>query len=126
MCRGRPGRDQRRRRKPDQLGRERRQTIEASLGVSVLDRNIPADDEARLFQSLEEPGSQRRFGLRRAAAEISNHRQARLCGGPKRRKRGRAADQREELAAFHVWMAAALQEVIRSPRRRGRAAMVAQ
>jgi hypothetical protein len=35
-------------------GRERRQTIEASLGVSVLDRNIPADDEAPLLQSLQE------------------------------------------------------------------------
>ena len=73
-CRDRRGRDQQRRRKPDQFGRERRQTIEASLGVSVLDRNIPADDEARLFQSLEEPGPYWCFGLRGAAAEISDDR----------------------------------------------------
>ena len=101
---GTPGRDQQRRRKPDQLGRERRQTIEASLGVSVFDRNIPADDKAPLLQSVQEPGPQRCFGLRGAAAEISNDRQARLRRGPKRRKRGRAADQREELAAFHYSM----------------------
>ena len=112
-CRGRPGRDQQRRRKPDQLGRERRQTIEASLGESVLDRNIPADDEAPLLQSVEEPGPQRCFSLRGAAAEIADDRQTRLRRGPKRRKRGRAADQREELAALHVWMAPALQEVTR-------------
>ncbi len=112
-CRGRPGRDQQRRRKRDQLGRERRQTIEASLGESVLDRNIPADDEARLFQSVQKPGPQRCFSFRGAAAEISDDRQARLRRGPKRRKRGRAADQREELAALHVWMAPALQEVTR-------------
>ena len=36
-------------------------------------------------------------------------------GPPERangRKRGRAADQREKLAAFHVWMAPAVQEVV--------------
>jgi hypothetical protein len=107
------GRDQQRRRKPDQLGCERRQTLEASLGESVFDRNIPADDKAPLLQSLQEPGPQRCFGLRGAVAEITDDRQARLRRGPKRRKRGRAADQREELAVLHVWMAPALQEVTR-------------
>jgi hypothetical protein len=105
-------RDQQRRRKPDQLGRERRQAIQASLGVSVLDRDIPADDKAPLLQSLEERGPLRCFGLRGAAAKIPDHRQARLRRGPERRESGRAADHREELAAVHVWMAPALQEVI--------------
>ena len=107
------GRDQQRRRKPDQLGCERRQTLEASLGESVFDRNIPADDKAPLLQSLQEPGPQRYVSLRGAVAQISDDWQGRLRRGPKRRKRGRTADQREELAAFHVWMAPDLPEVIR-------------
>src|SRR5215470_15151564 len=51
-CLAHPGRDEQRHRNADQLVRERRQTIQVSLGVSVLDRNILADDKARLFQSL--------------------------------------------------------------------------
>src|SRR5207244_11844167 len=98
---GRPRRQQRRRGKSDQLGRERRQTIGVTLGVSVLDRNMPADDKAPLLQSVQDPGPHWCLGPRRAAAEISNDRQARLRRGPKRRKRGRAANQREELAAIH-------------------------
>src|SRR5262249_8549582 len=46
-------------------------------------------------------GPVRRLGLRGAAAEIANNRQTRLRHGPKRRKRGGTADQREELAAVH-------------------------
>ena len=94
-------RDQQRHRKPNQLGRERRQTIEPSLGVSVLDRDILADDKAGLLQSLQERGPLGCFGLRRAAAEIANYRHARLRRGPKRRQRGGGVDQREELAASH-------------------------
>ncbi len=49
-----------------------------ALGETVLDRNIPADDEARLLQSVQERGPERRLGLRRAAAEIADDQQARL------------------------------------------------
>jgi len=100
-CRDQVGRDQQRRRKPDQLGRERRQTIDASLRESVFDRDIPANDKAPLLQSLQEPGPQRCFGPRGALAEIANDRQSRLRRGAKRRERGRPADDREELAAVH-------------------------
>ena len=75
-CLERPSRDQQCRRKSDEVGRERRQTIKASLAVSVLDRNTPADDKARLFQSLQKPGPQRGFGLCGAAGEISDRREA--------------------------------------------------
>ena len=54
-----------------------------------------------MLQSLQEPGLQRRFGLCGALAEISNDRQARLRRGPKRRKRGRAAEKDKEFAAVH-------------------------
>src|SRR5262249_49797402 len=109
QCRGGPLRDQQCRRKPDQLGRERRQTIKAPLGEPVLDRNIPADDKALLLQSVQEPGAQRCFGLRGAAVEISNYRQPRLRRDPKRRQRGGAADQRKQLAAFHSITSSATQ-----------------
>src|SRR5215469_16272352 len=103
-CLGYSRRDQHRRGKRDQLGRERRQTIEPPLGVSVLDRNILADNEARFFQPLQERGPVRCLGLRGAAAEIANNRQTRLRHRPKWRKRGGTADQREELAAVHYSM----------------------
>src|SRR5262249_51645093 len=63
------------------------------------DRNVPADDKAPLRQSVQDPGPQRCFSLGGAAAEIPNDGQGRLCRGRKRRKCGRAADQREKLAA---------------------------
>ena len=103
-CRRYANRDQHRRRKPNQLRGECRQAIRLPLGKAVLDRDISADDEARLFQSLQKRGPERCVGLRGAVAEISDDRQARLRRGPERRKRGRAADQREELAAFHYSM----------------------
>ena len=90
-----PIRDQQRRRKPAQLGRERRQRITASPAELVFDRNIPADDKALLLQSLQERGPQRYFGLRGALAEISDDRQALPGRGPKRRKRGGAAQHEE-------------------------------
>src|SRR5262249_44751101 len=100
-CRGRPVRDQQCCRKPDQLRSKWRQAIRLTFGVAALERNIPAEDKALLLQSVQKPGPQRCVGLRRAVAQISDDRQARLRRGPQRRKRGRSAHQREELAAVH-------------------------
>jgi len=86
---------------------ERRQTIELSLGVSVLDRDILVDSEARLLQCLQKRGPVRCLDPLRSAAEISNNRQdlLRRCLQRHQRDRsGRAADQREELAAVHYSM----------------------
>ena len=76
-------------------------TIDSSLGASVFDRDIPADDKARLLQSLEKRGPARCSGLRGAAAEISDDRHARLRRGPERRKRGAHRRSARRLAPAH-------------------------
>src|SRR5439155_991216 len=68
----------------------------------VFDRNVLALDEASFFQALAERGDEvRGFGERRAA-EKPDHRHHRLLRTRRERPRyGGAAEQRDELAAFH-------------------------
>src|SRR5262249_45760844 len=100
-CRGQPVGDQQRRRKPDQLGRERRHTLVVSLAEAVFDRNIPADDKTLLLQSLQEPAPQRYVGLRGAVAEISDDRQPRLRGRRERPQRAQGGYASKQVAAHH-------------------------
>src|SRR5712691_6009495 len=74
-----------------------------ALGETVLDRNIPADDEARLLQSVQERGPERRLGLRRAAAEIADDQQARLRARGEGPRGHPASEKRYDIAASHAW-----------------------
>src|SRR5207248_1121841 len=67
----------------------------------VFDRDIPANDEARLLESFEERRPDRRFGLRRAVAEIPDDRQRPLRGSFERRQRGHARYASLDVAASH-------------------------
>src|SRR5262249_55336514 len=78
----------------------------ASLREPKFDRDILIFDEARLRQAAANRGKQRRLRLRRSAAEITNARRRRLlCARCERPRRRRAAEQRDELAAFPVDLA---------------------
>jgi len=48
--------------------------------------------------------------VRRYTAEEPDHRHRRLLRARRERPRRRAAEKRDELATFHVWMAPAWQE----------------
>src|SRR5262249_15825424 len=81
---------------------------------AIFDRHVPALDITGLAQALVKCAQPACPQIRRLAADVSDHRHCRLLRARRERPRGRrrAADQRDELAAFHVWMAPAWQEII--------------
>ena len=85
----------------NQVGRQRRQPIELTLGPAVFDCQVLALDKACVFEALAECAQTVRERVRRCAAEESNHRlRWLLCARRERPRDRRAAEQRDELAAF--------------------------
>jgi hypothetical protein len=83
----------------DQLPRQRRQPVGLVLGPTVFDRQIPAFDIARLFQSLAKSAQRLHVPLNVLAAEKPDHRHRRLLRPRRHRPRSRRAEKRDELAA---------------------------
>ena len=81
-----------------QVGRQRRQSIDLTVGPAVLDRHVLAFDVAGLVQALAECGqgarpAHRRVGLRNPITGIAG-----CCARAASGHRRRAAEQRDELA----------------------------
>jgi len=71
------------------------------LGPAVFDRHGLALDMAGVLEALPKCSQTVRQPVRRSAVKESNHRHHWLLRARGERPRGRAADQRDELAAFH-------------------------
>ena len=81
------------------------------LRPAVFDHDVATIDETCFAQALSKSRNQMDARLERAIMKESNHRHRRLLRPRRERPRGcRAAEQRDELAAVHVWMAPAWQE----------------
>ena len=87
---------------PDELGRDLGDTLLASLGPAVLDRDGTALDPTEFAQSLHERGDPLAGGRARALAHEADSLQfPRLLRVRRERPRRSAAEQRDELAARH-------------------------
>src|SRR5262245_5034856 len=90
----------------DQIGRQFRQPLGFIVRPSVFDLYVAALKEADFTQAFAECREHRCAGLGRTSVEISDHRHWRLLRTCRDRpRRRRAAEQRDERAAPHVWMA---------------------
>jgi hypothetical protein len=95
----------------DQVRRQFRQAIILSVRPTKFERDVLALDIASFTQSSMKGGEHGHIGLARSSAEIADHRHRRLLRPRRQRPRGRSsAEQRDELAPLHVWMAPAWQE----------------
>src|SRR5262249_39661415 len=84
----------------NQLGRERWQTVQLSLGPAIFDGDVLAFDVAGLLQALAECSQPVSISVRRLAVDKANHRNRGLLRA--RRQRPccrRTAEQRDECAA---------------------------
>src|SRR6516165_9050151 len=95
---------------PNEIGCQRGELIVSIVRKSVFDLRVPALDVLGLLQALPERGQQLWVLIGRSAAEKSDHRHRRLLRARRARPRRRAAEQRDERAPLHVWMAPAWQE----------------
>src|SRR6516165_1637078 len=89
-----------------------RQSIVVFLRPAVFDRDIPPLDIAGFLKTFTEGSHKERVSSGCSAAEKPDHRHRRLLRARRQRPRRRGADECDELAAFHVWMAPAWQEII--------------
>src|SRR5262249_27147087 len=97
----------------DELGYELGEAFAASLRPAVFDRDRASFDPAEFAQPLHKSSGQLALRGRRSRAQESDGRQLpRRLRAHRERPCGRAAEQRDELAALHVWMAPAWQEII--------------
>ena len=95
----------------NQVGRKLRQSIVLKVRPTKFDRQISTFDIAIFLQALRERiGYIFRFA-RRPGAEIADRRRRPLLPARRERPSRRAAEQRDELAASHVWMTPAWQEI---------------
>jgi hypothetical protein len=95
----------------NQIGGQRRQSIIVSLRKAVLDGQVLAFDVANRFQRLPEGDYTDIFGLSRIAAQPPDRdRRGLLLRARRDRTGNRAAEQRDEVAAFHAHRAKALHE----------------
>src|SRR6266516_6571559 len=79
---------------------------------AVFDDDVLALDEACFLQALAEGGHQVSGIGERCVPQETNDRHRRLLRARRNRRRDRrAAEQRDEVAAVHVWMAPAWQEI---------------
>src|SRR5262245_30922560 len=85
----------------NEVGRLRRQSLVSAFRPAILDRHVLAVYVAGFLQSLAKRGYVERILLRRCAVEEPDHRHRRLLRPRRQRPRGRAADQRDELASSH-------------------------
>src|SRR5262249_47628438 len=98
----------------DQFGRDLGGALGATLRPAILDRDSTTLDPAEFAQPLHEGGDPLALGCRRGRAQVPDGRQLpRLLRARRERPRNRrAAEQRDEFTALHVWMAPAWQEII--------------
>src|SRR5215831_2838864 len=96
-----------------QIGRQRRQSIDLILGPAVFNHYILTLDNVCRFEALTEYAHTLRHSVRRSGVEEPDHwNRLLLCTRRERPCRHCAAEQRDELAPLHVWMAPAWQEII--------------
>src|SRR5262245_49878960 len=87
----------------DKVGHERRQAIVFSVQPMVLHRYVLALYVARFAEALTKRGCMTCGTIKRSAADKADHQSRRLLRARRKRPRdSRAADQRDELAAFHA------------------------
>jgi hypothetical protein len=87
----------------NQVGHLRRQAIVLALQPVVLDCHVLAFDGAGFVEAFAERGRIARVGIGRSVSDKPDHRHRRLlCARGKRPSRGRAAEQRDELAPFEL------------------------
>src|SRR5215831_10396587 len=85
-----------------EIGGKPRQPIVLTLSPTIVERDVLTLDKARFIESLPDERNQRRVDSRRTTAEQSDHWQCTLLRPRRERPRsGRAAEQRDELAAPH-------------------------
>jgi hypothetical protein len=87
---------------PNQFTSECRQLIKLVLGPAVFDCDVLALDQAAVLEALTKCAEQMRVGGGRCAVEEADDRHRRLLRARPERPRGRAAEQRHELAPPHV------------------------
>src|SRR5262249_40868319 len=99
---------------PDELGRDLSEAIGAAFRPAILDCYGAAFDPVELTSSLPKSGAPLAGRRTRALARKPDGRQLLRLLRPRRERPRRrcAAEQREELAPPHVWMAPAWQEII--------------
>src|SRR5262249_7835208 len=85
----------------DQIGRKRRQSIMLVFCETVFDRHIAAVDITGFTQAATESGREIGSVILTERVEEPDHRHCRLLRPRRERPRSRAADERDELAAFH-------------------------
>src|SRR5262249_13487496 len=94
----------------NQVGRKLWQSIVLILRPTIFDRHVLALDKSGFLEALAECGHEVGPIGKRSTVEETDHRH---CLRPRReRPRRCAAQQRDERAALHVWMAPAWQEII--------------
>src|SRR5262249_20775161 len=94
-----------------EIGGERGQLIVLSVGPAIVQGGVLALEESGIFQALQDHRDERRVDGGRTGAENADHRHRRLLRARRERPRGRAAEQRDELAAFHLITKALLMPV---------------
>src|SRR5215510_14071461 len=85
----------------NQFSRQLRQSIVLVLGEAVDDYYVLALHMADVFEAQAECAQTVRHRVRRSGVKEPNHRHRRLLRIRRERPRGRAAKQRDELAALH-------------------------
>ena len=97
-----PGRRDDRHPAGDQVGRQRPQPVRLILRIAVFDRNVLARHISGFAQAAAKAFHQVRALAGRKAVQEPDHRHRRLLRARRERpRRPRAAEQRDELAAFH-------------------------
>src|SRR5262249_58043877 len=89
--------------KPNELSCEFGIALAATLRIPIFNREIATFDPADLAQPLHKSSDPLTFGRRRSGPQVPDGRQLpQLLRARRERPRHRAAEQRYELAAFHV------------------------
>src|SRR5262249_50338304 len=76
-----------------------RQPVEATIGRAIFDRNVTTFDIASLLQAL--PNGAEHSIIELSAGKQADQRHAGLLRPRRERPRGRAAEQRDEIASVH-------------------------
>src|SRR6516165_2003669 len=92
----------------NQIGRERRKSIELTLGKAVFDGHVLAFDVAGFLEALQERGYLLAQRSARPGAQESDHRHHRLLRPHRHRPRSGATEQRDELAPPHSMTSSAV------------------
>src|SRR5262249_35041136 len=96
--RGNTGCDNSRYRTVSQIGRESRKAIVLGLCPAIFNFHVLAFDISEFAETGSKCRQERRIGPGKPAAQKPDHRRCRLLRARRERTRGRAAEQRDELA----------------------------